>query len=86
MGMAGLWESWTGPDGEAVETYTIITTAANALVARYCDKDEKRMPVILHPEDYDFWLDPSNRDAPALKALLRPFPAAEMIVTPARGF
>ena len=86
MGMAGLWKSWTGPDGEAVETYTIITTEANALVAQYTDKAEKRMPVILHPNDYDFWLDPSNRDFPALKALLRPFAAEEMIVTPARGF
>jgi putative SOS response-associated peptidase YedK len=86
MGMAGLWESWKGPDGEAVETYAIITTEANALVAQYIDKAEKRMPVILHPKDYDFWLDPSTRDAPALKALLRPFPAEEMIVTAAPGF
>lgn len=44
------------------------------------------MPAILHPKDYDFWLDPSNRDVAALKALLKPFPAEEMIVTPAGGF
>jgi putative SOS response-associated peptidase YedK len=85
MGMAGLWESWKGLGGETVETYTVITTSANALVAQYTDKADKRMPVILHPKDYDFWLDPSNRDFPALKALLRPFPAEEMIVTPALG-
>lgn len=86
MGMAGLWESWKGPDGATIETYTIITTEANALLARYIDKAEKRMPVIVHPRDYDFWLDASNRDVASLKALLVPFPAEEMIVTAARGF
>jgi len=86
MGMAGLWESWKGPDGVSVETYTIITTEANALLAQYIDKAEKRMPVILHPTDYDFWLDPSNRDTVALKALLVPFPAEETVVTAARRF
>jgi putative SOS response-associated peptidase YedK len=86
IGMAGLWESWRSPEGEMVETYTIITCGANALVARYQDKAEKRMPVILHRRDYAFWLDPDNRDLAALKALLVPFPEEEMIVTPAKGF
>lgn len=85
IGMAGLWESWTSPDGEVVETYAIITCEANALIAQVQDKPEKRMPAILHKKDYAFWLDPANRDLAALKALLVPFPPEEMVVTPARG-
>ena len=31
-----------------------------------------RMPVILEPQDYQFWLDPGIDDVPALKKLLKP--------------
>ncbi|MCI0360117.1 MAG: SOS response-associated peptidase [Planctomycetaceae bacterium] len=51
---AGLWEAWYG-QGEGqppVESCTIITTDANVLASRFHD----RMPVILHPDDYDDWL------------------------------
>ncbi len=63
---AGLWESWEGPEG-ALETFTILTTAPNALVALIHD----RMPVILGPGDRDRWL--RDADPRALAALLRPF-------------
>jgi len=65
--MAGLWDRWRGPEGVEVESYTIITTLANPLVARLHD----RMPVILSPSAEAQWLDPGM--APwELKALLRP--------------
>jgi putative SOS response-associated peptidase YedK len=52
--LAGLWERWTNPQtGEMVETYTIITTAANQALAFVHD----RMPVIVPPERYEQWLD-----------------------------
>jgi putative SOS response-associated peptidase YedK len=54
-------------------------------VAQIQDKPEKRMPAILRPGNYDFWLDPSNHDVVALKALLRPFPAEEMAVASTRA-
>ena len=44
LGFAGLRDRWEGPDG-ALDTCTIITTTANALMAPIHD----RMPVILAP-------------------------------------
>jgi putative SOS response-associated peptidase YedK len=43
MALAGLWENWRSPAGERVRSFTIVTTAANALLAPIHD----RMPVIL---------------------------------------
>jgi putative SOS response-associated peptidase YedK len=68
FGMAGLWEHWLSPAGEAVETCTIITTNANELVGQLHD----RMPLIIQPSDYGSWLDASN---PKGGALLKPFPS-----------
>jgi putative SOS response-associated peptidase YedK len=74
FGFAGLWERWSGPDGEAVESCTIVTTTANELVAPIHD----RMPVILDPAQFDLWLDPAVRDPEAVRPLLRPHAAAGM--------
>src|SRR5437667_6400831 len=56
---AGLWEHWTAPDGQPLETCTIITTDANELMQPV----HNRMPVILDPSDYEHWLDRSRQDA-----------------------
>ena len=69
--MAGLWESWNGPEaGEPTETYTILTTDANDQVRDLHD----RMPAILEPDQFDAWLNPRQDDAEALTSLLRPAP------------
>jgi putative SOS response-associated peptidase YedK len=66
FGFAGLWERWTGdPQGEYLSC-VIITTAASESVRDIHD----RMPVILNPESYDAWLDPSNQDAAKLSSIL----------------
>jgi len=75
---AGLWDRWHPPDGEPLETCTILTTTANDLVQRLHD----RMPVILPASAYGLWLDPTMRDVGPLQALLTPYPAAEMIAHP----
>jgi putative SOS response-associated peptidase YedK len=36
------------------------------------------MPVILHPEDYELWLDADARQMDLVKEMLRPYPAGEM--------
>lgn len=79
MAFAGLWERWRSRDRDEppLLTFTIITCAANPLVAELHD----RMPVILHEADYRKWLDPA---LPAEEAtdLLRPYPADEMTLYP----
>ena len=40
------------------------------------------MPVILPPEHFALWLDPTIEDAKRLQALLRPYPADEMTAYP----
>ncbi len=72
---AGLAERWLPPDGEPLDTCTILTTDANALLRPVHD----RMPVIVAPGDYARWLDPSLAD-PA--DLIRPYPDEAMRVDP----
>jgi putative SOS response-associated peptidase YedK len=74
MAFAGLWDGWKDPaNGQWLQTFTIITTDANELMAPV----HNRMPVILHPSNFDRWLDRGETDRPPLD-LLRPFPADEM--------
>jgi putative SOS response-associated peptidase YedK len=67
---AGLWETWTGPNGEELETGTIVTTRANRTLAAIHD----RMPVILAPEAFDLWLDCAHVDAATATSLIQPAP------------
>ena len=84
MVFAGLWERWAVPEGavltgslaerspgDAVETCTILTTAANEAVAPV----HGRMPAILPPEAWDAWL--AGEDVP-----LDPYPADAMTAHP----
>lgn len=71
---AGLWERWSaGPQEAPLETFTVLTTEANELVASV----HGRMPVILSDEAMDRWVDPGATPG-ELQHFLRPFPAAEM--------
>ena len=74
---AGLWESWRPREGEALETFTILTTDPNELM----EPVHNRMPVILDPRDYDRWLDPETKEQPPVD-LLRPYPAERMLAWP----
>src|SRR5512141_766830 len=74
---AGLWESWTGPEGE-VRSFTIITTEPNALMARIHD----RMPVIVPRAQYARWLDPALRDPDGIQPLIASYPAGELEAIP----
>jgi putative SOS response-associated peptidase YedK len=68
MAFAGLWETWTGPNGEEQETAAIVTTQAN----RTCAAIHDRMPAIVPPEGFDLWLDCGKVDAMTAAALIAP--------------
>lgn len=74
MCLAGIWETWKAPDGSELETFAILTTESNKLVAPLHD----RMPVILHPDTFTFWLSHNMHDPEQLQPLYQPFSAAEM--------
>ena len=60
FGMAGLWEHWKDPNGQTLESCTIVTVDANALIAELHD----RMPLIVAPGDYDAWLAAGTMELP----------------------
>jgi putative SOS response-associated peptidase YedK len=74
---AGLYDVWRDAEGNELHSYTIITTAPNELVAPI----HNRMPVILHRDDEDVWLD-KDADPARLLSLLTAYPADEMEAYP----
>ena len=75
---AGLWEHWASPEGDEIETCSIITTEPNTLMANI----HNRMPVILPIKTYEQWLDPTEKRPEELQTLLAPYPAEEMSAHP----
>jgi putative SOS response-associated peptidase YedK len=96
---AGLWEKWGKPPShefedtdldepapsQVVETFTIITTAANPEIAALHD----RMPVIVAPEHYKWWMDHEPRNELFRSALnfprkeaLKIYPVSTLVNSP----
>ena len=73
LGFAGLWDAWKDNQGHWLQSFAIVTTEANELMSRV----HPRMPVILHPRDYDRWLDRDETEQLPLD-LLRPLASDEM--------
>jgi putative SOS response-associated peptidase YedK len=67
IGLAGLAETWIGPNGEELDTVAIVTAPAGGDLAIL----HHRVPVTIEPRDFDRWLDCSDDDAEAVMALLR---------------
>jgi putative SOS response-associated peptidase YedK len=82
FGFAGLWDRWKSPDGNTLESFTIITTDANELLnPEHGAPVHDRIPVILDRKDYARWLahgDPSQLPID----LLRPYPSEKMRAWP----
>lgn len=82
MGVAGLWESWTGAEGEVIVSYTLLTVNANshALMSRYQQPgNEKRMLAILNEGAYDAWLSARHEKA---REFMRAYPANWLTANP----
>ena len=81
MAMGGLLEHWQGPEGD-VTHFTILTTSANAVMAKIHD----RMPVIIKPEEFASWLDRDFTDVIKIQAMTLPYPDRFMEAYPVRHF
>ena len=66
IGLAGLAETWIGPNGEELDTVAIVTAPAGPDLAVL----HHRVPVTIAPGDFDRWLDCSSNDAEAAMTLL----------------
>jgi putative SOS response-associated peptidase YedK len=74
--MAGIWDVWKDPEGNAVHSFAVITTPPNELMETIHD----RMPVILPRKFEKEWL--VNDHADDLLKLLQPYPSEEMEAYP----
>ena len=75
---AGLYESWYSEKDRPELTFTIVTCAANALIAAIHD----RMPVVLDERAAEDWMNPQERDPLSLKHLLVPAPDDLLVMQP----
>lgn len=74
---AGIWSSWTNKStGEILNTFSIITTDANPMMAKIHNK-KKRMPVILKQENEKDWIYPDLKEN-EIKELMKPYDDNEM--------
>jgi len=67
FGLAGLAETWIGPNGEELDTVAIVTAPASADLAVL----HHRVPVTIAPDDFERWLDCGALDVDAVMSLLR---------------
>jgi putative SOS response-associated peptidase YedK len=74
----GLWERWTPPEGDPVESFTILTTRPNELIASLHD----RMPVIIPPERFNDWISEGPLGPDGAEAMLLPHSADGMVAVP----
>ncbi len=75
---AGLWERWSKSEHGPLDTFTILTTTPNDLMAGLHD----RMPVILPPASYAEWLEPRPLAPDRLEELMAAHPAEGMEAYP----
>lgn len=82
MGVAGLWERWTGADGEVIVSFCLLTVNANshALMHRYQQPgSEKRMLAVLNEGSYGAWLSAHPEKA---REFMRAYPAQSLTANP----
>jgi putative SOS response-associated peptidase YedK len=64
--IAGIWSTWRAPNGEVIETASIITQEAQGELATI----HSRMPVFMPHNRWQPWLDPKNKDVESLRNLM----------------
>lgn len=84
VALAGLYEFWKDPAAAAddpgawLTTFAVVTTEAEPGLDRIHD----RMPVVLDPDRWEGWLDPSLTDAAAVMGLVEQPAAGRFVCVP----
>jgi putative SOS response-associated peptidase YedK len=68
LAIAVIWERWNGPSPVPLDTFAMVTTPPNALIATITD----RMPAVIDDADWAKWLGEEPATVEELKAVLRP--------------
>ncbi len=71
---AGLWDSWTNPDGNKAASCAIVTTVPNILLEPIHD----RVPVILPPDARREWLSDGDLSIGDVRELRLPYDPSDM--------
>lgn len=85
LGIAGIWE-WRphgGPDDQPLVSFSMLTINADdhpLLMRFHKPGDEKRMVVIIEPDQYADWL---QADAEAARSFFNAYPASKLQAVPA---
>ena len=73
----GIYSSWTDKEtGEHLDTFSILTTDANPMMARI-HNSKQRMPVIIPPHLYNKWLS-ADLKKEDINSFFNPYPENEM--------
>ncbi|MDX5593105.1 SOS response-associated peptidase [Pseudovibrio sp. SPO723] len=78
LAFAGLWETWSHPEGGDIDTAAMITVEANEDMAPI----HHRMPALLEPHQFDAWLDTGTVMAREAVTFLKPAPKGVLSFTP----
>ncbi|MFC4722193.1 SOS response-associated peptidase [Geojedonia litorea] len=83
MVLAGLWSKWTNENGSSMNTFSIVTTQGNNLMAKIHNNPKlegPRMPLILSDELADKWLMPilDEHDKQIIERLITSYPEEEL--------
>jgi putative SOS response-associated peptidase YedK len=81
LAMAGLWDRWMSPDGEIIETFTVVTKPAVPPVSEIHD----RMPAILAEANQTQWLEAEAPKNDVLLELLAA-PSPPLVAVPVSTF
>lgn len=77
FGFAGVYSSWTNPEGETKTIFSLVTTLSDDDTGNI----PQRLPVILDQADEAVWLDQEVDDANVLYKIMRPLPAERLHFT-----
>ncbi len=76
FGLAGIYSSWTMPDGTEQGTFAVLNVESSASLTPISD----RAPVIVTQADESAWLDPTRSDMTTVYTITKPYVGNDLII------